>query len=44
MSRKNWSENRRQEEIEKLCEKITKFELKLDHLCSDEWQEPYPKD
>ena len=44
MSRKDWSEYRRQEEIERLYDRIEQLEIKLDHLQSDEWQKPYPKD
>ena len=44
MSRKDWSESRRNEKIEKLMDIIEKAEIKLDHLLSKHWQEPYPKE
>ena len=50
MNRRDWSDYRRQEEIEKLMDKIEKLmdkieklTVKLDHLMSDDWQKPYPK-
>lgn len=43
MSRKDWSEYKRQEEIERLQEKIDEYEAILDHLLSDEWQKPFNK-
>ena len=43
MSRKNWSEYRRQEEIERLMNKIEEAEKKLDHLMSEDWREPEVK-
>ncbi len=41
MSRKDWSEARRQEEVQKIDEKIRVLDRKLEHLLSEEWREPY---
>ena len=43
MSRKNWSEERRLEEIDKLYEQLEKIESKIEHLQSDNWRKSYPK-
>ena len=42
MSRKDWSESKRCEEIEKRMDRIERLEMELSHLQSDKWEEPYP--
>ena len=44
MSRKDWTEGRRCEEIEKYMDIIDKAEVKLDHLSGPDWQKAYPKE
>lgn len=44
MSRKNWSEESRQEEVSKIGDHLEFLEMKQNHLMSDRWREPYPKD
>ena len=43
MSKKNWSEEMRHEEVCKLDDKIKFLEMKENHLMSDRWREPYSK-
>lgn len=44
MSRKDWDEGMRHEEVCKLGDKIDFLTMKQNHLQSQDWQKPYPKD
>ena len=44
MSRKDWSEEMRHDEVCKLGDKIDFFTMKQNHLQSERWRESYPKD
>jgi len=43
MSRKDWSESYRQEIVDKKVDQRNKLDIEIDHLLSENWQEPYPK-
>ncbi len=44
MSRKDWSEDYRDQEVINRYEKIEKLEREIEHLTSPDWRKPFPKE
>ena len=42
--RKDWSDSRRYEEVDRVSARIEKLESLLEHLLSEDWRKPLKRD